>query len=916
MASIRYDGQSLMVDERRIWLVSAALHYPRIPHELWRQRIRAAKQAGCNTIETYVFWNAHEPRPGKFDFEDNLDLRSFVQIIGEEGMYCIFRPGPYICAEWDAGGHPAWLWEHESNSDPMKFREFNGPYLQACQRYLTAVMEQVVDLQITRDSDPPGPIVVTQVENEWFSNDQTAGKPYFEALTRSLRSNGCDTPLIACNNLWYQVDGAIDTWNASQNLPQSLRQLTQIQPDAPRLVTEYWSGWFDRWGGDHASTVDAQTNLYRLAGILATGSQYNFFMFHGGTNFGFYGGRTVGEQPTFMTTSYDYDAPLSETGGRTPKYFTSKRISTFASQFGHVFAHLDNEFQPVCVLPKEGTDHPPAVIHQSGSQGSVVFILKSEKDRSSSTTLLLPNGLQLPVPTGKDRATWVLLDTPLSGVATLDLTNLCPYAWIDQRMLVLYGPAGADGVVGLDGALYQFKVPSGSKPHLETHEGIIIVVLNTQTADHSYVTSDSLVIGADGLDVDDAPLPLKGFSQITTVHSDGSVTSQRSKPPAKPTAPRPGGWTYAPSMELVNPEATGFEPIKQPLSHEKLGCNFGYGWYHLKDMPAAAKLSKLLVPMPGCGDRLHFFQQEKLVATHGLGPGFDQKPFKLQGKHDLTVLADNLGRFNYGPHILEDTKGLSDHLYAVKAAKVAKPKLSRQRFPDVSSYRQYVPEVRSDDRPAADVATWNVRLTVKAPVMMELPPIGCLAALIANDQVIRLHRGDGSRGLVRYVFSARDKMFDSGSHTLSLHLHNPDVDLKKLLDQIKFYQVEPVTDGKTQWYFKSFALPDDDAFESMPARTSTLPAFYRTQFNVKSNDTPLCVELHGMSKGQLYLNGHNVGRYFVQTAQGKAVPPQLRYYLPEPWLLVDQPNVLILFDEHGKQPGKVKFSYVKDGLYT
>lgn len=917
MPQIRYDGKSLIIDDRRIWIVSAGLHYSRIPHELWRDRIRAAKQAGCNTIETYVFWNFHEPSPKQFNFAGDHDLRRFVEIIGEEGLYCILRPGPYVCSEWDAGGHPAWLWQHESNADPMKFREFNGPYLQACSRYLAAVMEQVADLQMSRETDKPGPIIMMQVENEWFCRNEKTAQLYFEALMRDLRGNGCTTPIIACNNLWYRVDGAIDTWNASGRLPATLRQFPTIQPRAPRFVTEYWSGWFDHWDGEHAQNVSPQLNLFRLAGILATGGQFNFYMFHGGTNFGFYGGRTVGPTPKFMTTSYDYDAPLSETGGRTGKYDLSKRICTFASQFGHVFANLEPTSQPTVIRPKDRNDHPPSVIHQTGDQGDVVFILKSENDKTDVLDLLLPNGMTVPVSTGKDRAAWLLLETNLSGVATLDLTNLRPFAWIDQRMLVLFGPADSDGVVSIDGTIYQFKVPKGKTPHVETHENITLVAMNTDTVDAAYITDKQLIIGCAGLDANDQPMPRQGYSQITTLNSDGSIKQSRApKVAAKPTAPRAGKWSYAPCVELDSPDDAGFEALTQPTSHEKLGHNFGYGWYRLTAMPPTGKLNKLIVPMPGCGDRLHFFQNNKLVATHGLGPGFTQDPFKLEGKTDLTVLADNLGRFNYGAHLIDDTKGLADHLYAIKPAKVNKPRFDRQKFPDLNPLQAYTSNHNYDHPLTTSAATWNIRLTLKTPMVIELPPIGCLAAICANGEIFKLHDADGSRGLVRFVLSARDKIWESGQNELSIHLKNQDLDPAKVLKDVKFYQVEAVTDGRTNWHFKPYSVPADQAFRDAPQRTPALPAFYRTTFNVKHTDTPLCVEPHGMSKGQIYLNGHNVGRYFMQTATGKTVPPQTKYYLPEPWLKTDEPNVLTLFDEHGKTPDKVKFTYVDEGPYA
>ncbi|MEX0745431.1 MAG: beta-galactosidase, partial [Phycisphaeraceae bacterium] len=157
MSTITFDGQSFIVDSRRVWLVSGAIHYPRVPHELWRDRIRAARQAGLNCIDTPVFWNLHEPRPGRFDFAGRQDLRRFVQTVGEEGMYCLLRPGPYIGAACDFGGHPAWL----AAGDGVKLREAAPAYLEACARYLGAVMREVRELQLTTPTQGLPPAVPT-----------------------------------------------------------------------------------------------------------------------------------------------------------------------------------------------------------------------------------------------------------------------------------------------------------------------------------------------------------------------------------------------------------------------------------------------------------------------------------------------------------------------------------------------------------------------------------------------------------------------------------------------------------------------------------------------------------------------------------------------------------------------------------
>ena len=452
MPSISYDRQSLSIDGRRIWLVSGAIHYPRVPHELWRHRIRAARQAGLNCIETYVFWNIHEPKRGKFDFKHNVDLRRVVELIGEEGMYCILRPGPYVCAEWDFGGHPAWL----NTVEGLRYREANEPYLEACSRYLGQVMEQVRDLQATAPAG--GPIVMMQAENEWLCHPPEQGRPYRREVVRYLRENGCEVPINVCNTRGQRVEGAIDTWNANERRAGDLRQLAIVQPNAPRMVPEFWPGWFDAWGRPHHTKFDGQWNLARLAQMLAVGAQYNLYMFHGGTNFAFHGGRSICGPDCFMTTSYDYDAPLREAGGRGEKYAVVKRVSMFASQFGHVFAHLDARQHAAAAPMEDG--HGLSVIHQSGGQGDVIFIIRDDNDKRDSVDVLLPNGLSLPVPLDDQRAAWLVTQANLAGVAELTWTNLRPWAFVGKSLLVLFGPAGADGLVNLNGATISITVPT------------------------------------------------------------------------------------------------------------------------------------------------------------------------------------------------------------------------------------------------------------------------------------------------------------------------------------------------------------------------------------------------------------------------------------------------------------------------
>ncbi len=255
------------------WLVSGTLHYSRMPRGLWAERIRAARQAGLNCIDVPLLWSDHEKQPGKLDFKGDRDLKHFVQLIADHGMYCTLRPGPFAADHTDHGGMPTWLHnvKPDRRSGAMKFREGNGPYLSAVSRYFTAVMNQVKSLQITSPTgggkpqptptlNTPGqpaggfvgqgggPIVMIHVEQRWYCANDDQDAAYHQQLIRLLREGGANVPLAAGHQLWQEVDGTIHTWRGQANLTANLRQLRSVQPDAPPMVSGFGRDQPDIWG--------------------------------------------------------------------------------------------------------------------------------------------------------------------------------------------------------------------------------------------------------------------------------------------------------------------------------------------------------------------------------------------------------------------------------------------------------------------------------------------------------------------------------------------------------------------------------------------------------------------------------------------------------------------------------------------
>jgi beta-galactosidase len=321
MIMLTISRNQFLLNNEPFRILSGALHYFRVVPEYWRDRLEKMRAFGLNTVETYVAWNLHEPRPGAYNFTGGRDLVRFIEIAAETGLKVIVRPGPYICSEWDFGGLPAWLLK-----DPaMQVRCTYAPYLAAVDRYFNALLPRLVPLLTSHG----GPIIAMQVENEYggYGNDPH----YLRYLVDALRARGVD-------GLLFTSDGPRDGQQQAGGIPGILRTvnfafdandafalLRAYQPDGPLVVTEFWSGWFDHWGEEHHLSADGSDSIERsvqtLEDILAAGASVNFYMFHGGTNFGFLNGANLeltGYRST--VTSYDYAAPLDECGDPSPRF--------------------------------------------------------------------------------------------------------------------------------------------------------------------------------------------------------------------------------------------------------------------------------------------------------------------------------------------------------------------------------------------------------------------------------------------------------------------------------------------------------------------------------------------------------------------------------------------------------------------
>ncbi|MGL4851913.1 MAG: beta-galactosidase [Phocaeicola sp.] len=313
--SFKLGDKTFLLNEKPFVIKAAEMHYPRIPREYWEHRIQMCKALGMNTICLYVFWNIHEQRENEFNFTGNNDIREFVKLAQKNQMYVIVRPGPYVCAEWEMGGLPWWLLKKKE----IKVRDNDPYYMERVEIFEAQVANQLKDLTIENG----GPIIMVQVENEFGA--YATNKPHVTAIRDILRKVGFDkVTLFQCdwssNFMNNGLDDLVWTINfgTGANIEQQFKKLSEVRPHAPLMCSEFWSGWFDRWGSQH-ETRNSATMIQGMKEMLDKGISFSLYMTHGGTTWGHWAGAN---NPPYTpdVTSYDYDAPISEAGLVTPKY--------------------------------------------------------------------------------------------------------------------------------------------------------------------------------------------------------------------------------------------------------------------------------------------------------------------------------------------------------------------------------------------------------------------------------------------------------------------------------------------------------------------------------------------------------------------------------------------------------------------
>ena len=884
MANVTYDDRSFIINGERIWLVSGSLHYFRVPAELWSDRLLKAKRAGLNCISTYIPWNYHEPQEGKWRLTGDQDVVEFVNQAEEQGLYVILRPGPYIRAGWDSGGLPAWLTARSG----MSYRTSNAAYMHYFDKYFRRVLPRLAEFQVTRG----GNIILIQNENEYFMTTMPDRMNYLSFINQLFRRSGFEIPIINCNRLSDPpVPENVECVNTRTHAIERLKQMRLRQPDAPLLVTEFRLSQPVCWGAKQESSDDRDVGRRALE-ILGCGGQFNYYMWHGGTNFGFWGGQLALAGDSYQTTSNDGDSPLAEGGGLTPRYYLTRLVNMLASHMGPYLA--------ACAM-----EAPGASIHDStdmlniyGSTGRWAIITNSGREDITTAEVSLPAGKHLRVSLDPLGAVAIPIDVRLTPMHTLDYSNLMPLGLFGEKILVLHGPAEFDVRVSINGREIRDVVPGTDEPKIIEHQGLFVVLVHSALAMRTWLVEDSLIFGAKfvGQTLEDIEYA-RDHKQCAVLSMEGKLSHKKAKVAIakKPTPPRLGQWTRRRVCTEPVAKDLKWTKIDRPMDLDRLGVHYGYGWYQVRIDSDRARKRYLL--LPNCRDRATVYVNGRRIGVWGCGEGATRSPMPAsfkRGQNLLTILADNLGRMDSGSR-LGELKGLFGHVFDAKLLRTKKFKIKQQE----GFSKRVIPRQLShmaavlEELPvlAADL---DIRLTKVTPLHLSFTNLPFHVAVLCNERVVGFYPNYGT---------------NFGDLTLGPELKKGRNDIKLLLwgdvtakamDNVKFHTLNENITQKARWAFRPWQLPTGEG----PVVGKGRPAWYVSKFKYVPQNVPLFLRILSAKKGQIFLNGRNVGRFWN-------VGPQQRYDRPECWMEAE--NELLIFEEQGNIPASSRLEFCPSG---
>jgi len=921
---VNFDGRGFLLNGKRTFLASGGMEYCRVPRALWRDRLLRLKRAGFNCVEIYNMWNFHEPKPGQFDFAGDHDLDAFLKLVKAMDLYAIVRVGPYVCAEWDSGGYPVWL-----RFEPgVRVREHNPQFEAAVDRYWEKLIPVVAANQVNRG----GAVVLVQLENEHPQGWGTEmPNPYFTHLRDKAVALGLQVPYFF-SGLHHGSDPAGDN-------PWGSRGRTN-----PWFSTEFWSLWYDRYGQKQADVDTYDRRMWKV--IAYGGNGLNFYMLHGGTNFGY----TNDDEDA---ASYDYGAAIGQAGDLRPTYYRFKRAALFARSFQSVLEDSDNASD---AYKNAATDAGIRVTARQAPAGAILFLdnngktpIKTQVKEADGTLfptsgpLTVAPGQILPVVKDYALLPGVTLERAANvlGVQTQgNVTTVVAYApagdGVEMRFR-LASPATAMGntsILSPDGRTVTLR--SGTRlerPEVSTFrvgaQIVRVVAVSTALADRTWFVDDKVIVGPEFVgDTKTRAGRMSLTSEAATgLVTDGLVFGADAAPghllptglnTSMPAVPALSAW----QMRRGDLEAqTGYPDADWKASADALpmgadGDSSAYAWY--RTTVNAPKAGTYSLQAATAGDWLSVF-----VGGRPAVNGPTKKPVLLflpAGISSMAVLAAHYGRSKLvgTPGLLStlDVKGLAgpvvlaaggNHGQAVMAWRV-----KNDNAPDKATSPTDTAGAEWRDAKLGEDAfggkrgfAWYRTALPSLPGdhrRLHFEDVDDNATVYLNGKQVAAHEGYGTpfNAPLDAAWSA------AGPNELAVLVQNTDgaggINGTVSLETTAASDETPVQGWKMRG---GLDYPTADAHWEAASgdQPGGAPAFYRAFFDAappaETGPHPILrVATTGLSRGFVWLNGHNLGRYPERI-------PVDGLYLPECWQKKGR-NEMVIFDEQGHSPSQVK----------
>jgi beta-galactosidase len=927
-------GSYFVINDRPTFLASGEIHYARLPRELWKDRLLRAKAMGFNTIQTYVMWNAHEGTEGHFDFSGNLDLDAWLSLIQECGMYAVVRPGPYVCAEWENGGLPAWLCDKPG----MKVRTNDPQYLSCVDKFEGRVFDIIAKHQIHKG----GNVLMVQLENELPNTWGTDTNAYTQHLYDLARSHGLEVPLF--NSGLHHGD------DPAGNRPFGNRT-------TPWYSTEFWTGWIGLIGDMNAQKFEQKVRgTWKI--IALGGAGYDYYVVHGGTNFGYSKGAEV-------TASYDYASPIGEAGQLRKVYFPMKRAAMFATAFDDL---LTSSHDGASVVASNSANVQTYV--RTGANGTAIFLADAARFQNAgrggragrgtpagliTTQIKLADGRQIPSGEGTLRVEPGEIRPILTDVfvhqdpkARISFPVVFDYAATailtriklgQTTYVVCYGAAGDKGEVAIKGKNppLTFTYPEGDTvvPVEIPDANAKLLVMNTDLADRTWIVGkgdqQSLVIGPHyaspegALEVPTKNMKVVVYSAAGRREVDTPLHDVLLPLPAlKDWKVREGSVEASPATDVSKwPESKDPKPMEQYEDYPN-----GWGWYRTTIHRDTA--GEAAVRFNGAGDVLRVLLNGQRVAGDKNGATL---PLKA-GDNVLAVLCWNDGRpkmYNFtgatglmaakgiwGPVMLVDkTLASITNWRVLNTAAVT----AADNAPAAADYDDAAwPQVRFGGNTVNSRAGYSwFRASFEVPAgtnqaMLLHSGIDDEGEFFLNGQSMGKHVGWNVGGSVDVSAALK-----GGKNVLAIRVKNNDssggiaapIEIAAIKGHqegwrfhpgVSILKETPLIGTATNWQ-EFLDGPGLAGWMSEPDRpmAPNSPTFFRTDFTMpmdKQLHQPVALRTTGLKAGSVWINGHNIGPY--RNAGNGAVD----MYVPECWLK-EGANTLVIFDAEGAAPMNV-----------